>query len=130
MPEVAITLLERLPVGQIRGTVRGAGAAPVRAEVHVEPLGAVLNVAEDGTFVLDVVPGRYQVTIVADARTYRVLGAHLVGPRASDLVAELVLAIELGASAEDLARTMHAHPSLPEAVRDAALAVAKRPIHI
>jgi dihydrolipoamide dehydrogenase len=71
-----------------------------------------------------------QVTLVADARTDRLLGAHIVGPRASDLIAEPVLAIEMGASAEDLARTVHAHPTLPEAVREAALAVAKRPIHI
>lgn len=70
-----------------------------------------------------------QVTIVADAKTDRVLGAHIVGPRASDLVAEMVLAIELGASAEDVARTVHAHPTLPEAVKEAALAVARRAIH-
>ncbi len=71
-----------------------------------------------------------QVKLVADAQTDRLLGAHIVGPRASDLIAELVLAIELGASAEDVARTVHAHPTLPEAVKQAALAVAGRPIHI
>ena len=70
-----------------------------------------------------------QVKIVADAKTDRILGAHVVGPRASDLVAELVLALELGASAEDVARTVHAHPTLPEAVKEAALAVAKRALH-
>jgi dihydrolipoamide dehydrogenase len=70
-----------------------------------------------------------QVKIVADAKTDRILGAHIVGPRASDLVAELVLAIEMGASAEDVARTVHAHPTLPEAVKEAALAVARRAIH-
>ncbi len=71
-----------------------------------------------------------QVKIVADASTDRILGAHIVGPRASDLIAELVVAMELGASAEDIARSVHAHPTLPEAVKEAALAVAKRPIHI
>ena len=71
-----------------------------------------------------------QVTILAHAETDRVLGAHIVGPRASDLIAELVLAIELGASAEDVARTVHAHPTLPEAVKEAALAVDGRAIHI
>ncbi len=71
-----------------------------------------------------------QVKIVADARTDRILGAHILGPRASDLIAELTLAMELGASAEDVARSVHAHPTLPEAVKEAALAVAKRPIHI
>lgn len=71
-----------------------------------------------------------QVKIVADGRTDRVLGAHILGPRASDLIAELALAMALGASAEDLARTVHAHPTLPEAVKEAALAVAGRSIHI
>src|SRR5262245_7658531 len=71
-----------------------------------------------------------QVTIVADAATDRVLGAHILVPRASDLIAEVATAMELGASAEDIARSVHAHPTLPEAVKEAALAVAKRPIHI
>ncbi len=70
-----------------------------------------------------------QVRIIADARTDRILGAHILGPRASDLIAELTLALEFEASAEDLARTVHAHPTLPEAVREAALAVAGRSIH-
>jgi dihydrolipoamide dehydrogenase len=71
-----------------------------------------------------------QVKLLADARTDRILGAHIVGPRASDLIAELALAMELGASAEDVARSVHAHPTLPEAVKEAALAVGKRAIHI
>jgi dihydrolipoamide dehydrogenase len=71
-----------------------------------------------------------QVKIVADAATDRVLGAHIVGPHASTLIAELVVAMELGASAEDLARTVHAHPTLPEAVKEAALAVGGRALHI
>jgi dihydrolipoamide dehydrogenase len=69
-----------------------------------------------------------QVKILADAATDRIVGAHVFGPRASDLIAELVLAMEMGASAEDVARTVHAHPTLPEAVKEAALAVAKRAI--
>jgi dihydrolipoamide dehydrogenase len=71
-----------------------------------------------------------QVKILADARTDRILGAHIVGPRASDLIAELAVAMELGASAEDIARSVHAHPTLPEAVKEAALAVGRRAIHI
>jgi dihydrolipoamide dehydrogenase len=71
-----------------------------------------------------------QVKLIADAATDRLLGAHILGPRASDLIAELAVAMELGASAEDIARSVHAHPTLPEAVKEAALAVAKRPIHI
>jgi dihydrolipoamide dehydrogenase len=71
-----------------------------------------------------------QVTIVADARTDRIVGAHILGPRASDLIAEVAFAMEMGASAEDIARSVHAHPTLPEAVKEAALAVAGRAIHI
>ena len=69
------------------------------------------------------------VKIVADARTDRVLGVHILGARASDLIAEAVLALEFGASAEDLARTCHAHPTLSEAVREAALVVEGRGLH-
>jgi len=71
-----------------------------------------------------------QVKLVADAGTDRLLGAHIVGARASDMIAELVVAMELGASAEDVARSVHAHPTLPEAVKEAALGVAGRAIHI
>ena len=69
------------------------------------------------------------VKIIAHAKTDRLLGVHLVGPRVSDLVAEAVTAFELHASAEDLARTVHAHPTLSEVVKEAALAVDKRAIH-
>jgi dihydrolipoamide dehydrogenase len=71
-----------------------------------------------------------QVKMLADAKTDRILGAHILGPRASDLIAEVATAMELGASAEDVARSVHAHPTLPEAVREAALGVAKRSINI
>ncbi len=70
------------------------------------------------------------VKVLADARTDRILGVHILGPRASDLIAEAALAIEFGASAEDVARTPHAHPTLPEALKEAALGVAKRAINI
>ena len=71
-----------------------------------------------------------QVKIVADAKTDRILGAHIVGPRASDMIAELAVAMEFSASAEDIARSVHAHPTLAEAVKEAALGVGKRAIHI
>jgi len=71
-----------------------------------------------------------QVKVLADAKTDRLIGAHILGPRASDLIAELAVAIEFGASAEDIARSVHAHPTLPEAVKEAALAAGKRAIHI
>jgi dihydrolipoamide dehydrogenase len=70
------------------------------------------------------------VKILADAATDRVLGVHIIGPNAGDLIAELALAMEFGASAEDIARTCHAHPTLNETVKEAALAVDGRPIHI
>ena len=70
------------------------------------------------------------VKILADAKTDKVLGAHIIGAHAGDMIEELALAIEFGASAEDIARTSHAHPTLTEAVKEAALAVDGRPIHI
>ncbi len=70
------------------------------------------------------------VKILADAQNDRVVGIHILGPRASDLIAEATLAMEFGASAEDIARAVHAHPTLPEAMKEAALAVDKRAIHI
>jgi len=70
------------------------------------------------------------VKILADARTDRIVGVHILGPRASDLIAEPTLAMEFDASAEDVARSVHAHPTLPEAIREAALAVGKRALHI
>ncbi|MBK7791169.1 MAG: dihydrolipoyl dehydrogenase [Betaproteobacteria bacterium] len=70
------------------------------------------------------------VKILADAATDRILGVHVVGPYASELIAEGVVAMEFGASSEDLARICHAHPSLSEATREAALAVDKRALNI
>ncbi|HEY1859366.1 MAG TPA: dihydrolipoyl dehydrogenase [Gemmataceae bacterium] len=69
------------------------------------------------------------VKVIADAKTDRLLGVHIIGPRASDLIAEAVSVLEFGGSAEDIARTCHAHPTLSEAVREAALAVDGRSIH-
>jgi dihydrolipoamide dehydrogenase len=70
------------------------------------------------------------VKILADAKTDRVLGVHIVGADAGNMIAEAAIAMEFGASSEDIARTCHAHPTLPEAIKEAALAVAKRAIHI
>jgi dihydrolipoamide dehydrogenase len=70
-----------------------------------------------------------RVKILADARTDRVLGVHIIGPRAGDLIAEAVAAIAFGASSEDIARVCHAHPTLAEALKEAALAVDGRAIH-
>ena len=69
------------------------------------------------------------VKILAKEKTDKILGVHIVGPHAGDMIAEMVLAMEFGASSEDIARTCHAHPTYSEAIKEAALAVDKRPIH-
>ena len=69
------------------------------------------------------------VKILADMNTDKVLGVHIIGPHCGDMIAEMALAMEFGASAEDIARTCHAHPTHTEAIKEAALAVDKRPIH-
>ncbi len=66
------------------------------------------------------------VKIITDSRTDKIIGGHIVGPRASELLGEIVIAMEFGGSAEDLARSFHAHPTLNEVIREAALAVDKR----
>ena len=69
------------------------------------------------------------VKILANAETDKVLGVHIIGPHSGDMIAEMALAMEFGASSEDIARTCHAHPTHTEAIKEAALAVDKRPIH-
>ena len=69
------------------------------------------------------------VKILADSKTDKVLGVHMIGPHAGEMIAEMSLAMEFGASSEDIARTCHAHPTFSEAVKEAALAVDKRTIH-
>ncbi|RYZ02790.1 MAG: dihydrolipoyl dehydrogenase [Myxococcales bacterium] len=71
-----------------------------------------------------------RVKILAHAQTDRILGVHVIGPRAGDLIAEAAVAIEFSASAEDIARSSHAHPTLAEAMKEAAMAVDRRAIHI
>jgi dihydrolipoamide dehydrogenase len=67
---------------------------------------------------------------VIDARTDKVLGAQIMGPHASDLIHEVAVAMKLGATAEDIATTIHAHPSLPEAIMEAAEAAHGKAIHV
>ena len=69
------------------------------------------------------------VKILADKKTDKILGVHIIGPHCGDMIAEMALAMEFGANAEDIARTCHAHPTHTEAIKEAALAVEKRPIH-
>jgi dihydrolipoamide dehydrogenase len=70
------------------------------------------------------------VKVLADAKTDRILGVHMIGPYASELISEAVVAMEFGASSEDIARIVHAHPTLSEALHEAALAVDKRTINL
>ena len=74
--------------------------------------------------------GEGLIKIIGDAKTDRLLGVHILGAHASDLIAEAVVAMEFASSVEDLARSFHAHPTLPEAMKEAALSVEKRAIHM
>ena len=69
------------------------------------------------------------VKILADQSTDKVLGVHIIGPHAGEMIAEMAVAMEFGASSEDIARTCHAHPTFSEAIKEAALSVDKRQIH-
>lgn len=69
------------------------------------------------------------VKILADKKTDKILGAHIIGPNAGEMISEAVIAIEYGASSEDLARTCHAHPTLSEAFKEACMATHDKPIH-
>ena len=120
IPNVVYTFPELASVGigedeaVRRGHTVAVGTFPFTANARAKALGETEG----------------QVKIVADAKTDRVLGVTILGPRASDMIAEPTIAMEFSASSEDIARTVHAHPTLPEAVREAALAVAKRTINI
>ncbi len=120
IPSVVYTQPEIAWVGETeqglkaRGIAYRSGVFPFAASGRARALG------DSGGF----------IKLLADAETDRILGAHMIGPRCSELVAEAVLAMELGASAEDIALTMFAHPTLSEAFHEAALAVDGRPIHI
>ncbi len=119
IPAVIFTQPEIAAVGKTEDELQAAkadyrkGIFPFRANGRARTLGQV-----DG-----------KVKILADAKTDRILGVHIIGPRAGDLIAEATAAITFGASAEDLARTCHAHPTLPEAIKEAALAVDGRAIN-
>jgi dihydrolipoyl dehydrogenase len=112
-PELASVGLSEEDAAQ-RGLAVAVGTFPFTANARAR----CMNESEGG------------VKILADAKTDRIVGLHILGPRASDLIAEAAVAVEFGASAEDLARSVHAHPTLPEAVKEAALAVGRRPLNI
>lgn len=119
LPSVVYTFPELASVGlteveaQARGAAVRVGKFPLAANGRARCLDAT-----DGL-----------VKVVGDARTDRLLGVHILAARASDLIAEGVVAIEFAASVEDLALSVHAHPTLPEAIKEASLAALKRAIH-
>ncbi|MBV9557009.1 MAG: FAD-dependent oxidoreductase, partial [Pseudolabrys sp.] len=120
IPAVVYTMPEIASVGKTEEELKAAGIAYNAGKFPFTANGrAKANQQTDGF-----------VKILADATTDKVLGVHIVGSDAGNMIAEAVLGMEFGASAEDIARTCHAHPTLPEAVKEAALAVAKRAIHM
>jgi len=120
IPSVVYTWPEVASVGKSEDQLKRDGVEYNKGSFPFRANGRALAMAsEDGL-----------VKILADKRTDRVLGVHIMGPWASDLISEAVTVMEFGGSAEDMARTVHAHPTLPEAVREAALDVGGRSIHV
>src|SRR6266571_1212834 len=120
IPNVVYTYPEIASVGKSEDELKAAGLAYNVGKFPFTANGrAKVNLQTDGF-----------VKILADAKTDRVLGVHIVGPDAGNMIAEAAVAMEFGAAAEDIARTCHAHPTLTEAVKEAALAVGKRAIHM
>jgi dihydrolipoamide dehydrogenase len=120
VPNVVYTAPEIACVGKTEEEAKAAGHAVAVGKFPFTANGrAKVNLTTEGF-----------VKIVADAGTDRVLGVHIIGADAGNMIAEAAVAMEFGAAAEDIARTCHAHPTLSEAIKEAALAVGKRAIHI
>jgi dihydrolipoamide dehydrogenase len=120
IPGVVYTWPEAASVGKTEEQLKAEGIAYKTGKFPFSANGRARAMAMTDGF----------VKILADAATDRILGAHILGANAGDLIAEIVVGMEFGAAAEDIARTCHAHPTLNEAVKEAALAVAGRAIHI
>ncbi|MCB9786039.1 MAG: dihydrolipoyl dehydrogenase [Deltaproteobacteria bacterium] len=119
IPSVIYTHPEIASVGRTQEQLEEAGVAFKRGRYKFNHNGRAMALGDRTGL----------VKILAHAETGRILGAHVLGARAGDLIAEIVLAIEMGATAEDVARTVHAHPTLSEIVREAVLDVDRRSIH-
>jgi len=120
IPGVVYTHPEVANVGQTEEQLKAAGIAYKVGKFPFSANGRARAMNETEGF----------VKILADAATDRVLGCHIIGPEAGTLIAEVVTTIEFGGSAEDIGRVCHAHPTLSETVKEAALAVDGRPVHI
>jgi dihydrolipoamide dehydrogenase len=119
IPNVIYTAPELAQVGKTEEELKAAGVPVKVGRFYFAANGRAKSLGEEEGL----------VKVIAHAETDRLLGVHIVGPRASDMIAEAALAMEFKASAEDLARTCHAHPTLSEALKEAALAVDKQAIH-
>jgi len=120
IPAVVYTMPEIASVGKSEEELKAAGVAYNVGKFPFTANGrAKANQQTDGF-----------VKVIADAKTDRVLGVHIIGSDAGNMIAEAAIVMEFGGAAEDIARTCHAHPTLPEAVKEAAMAVAKRAIHM
>jgi dihydrolipoamide dehydrogenase len=111
IPFIAYTWPEAASVGLTEAQVKERGISYVKSTYPFTGNGRALCMGETEGF----------VKIIAHKKTNRILGVHILGPRASDMIAECVLAMEFGASAEDLARTVHGHPTLSETIHEAAM---------
>ena len=120
IPGVVYTWPEIAAVGKTEEELKKAGIAYKTGKFPFSANGRARAMGDTEGF----------VKILADAASDRVLGVHIIGPEAGTIIAEAAMAIEFGASSEDIARTCHAHPTLNETVKEAALAVDGRPIHI
>jgi dihydrolipoamide dehydrogenase len=120
IPNVIYTFPEVATVGKSEEDLKAAGVGYKVGKFPMTANGrAKLNKTTEGF-----------IKILADAKTDRILGVHMIAAQASEMIAEAAVIMEFGGSAEDLARTCHAHPTLTEAVKEAAMAVAKRTIHM
>jgi dihydrolipoamide dehydrogenase len=120
IPNVIYTYPEVASVGRTEEELKEAGIAFAAGKFPFTANGrAKVNKTTEGF-----------VKVLADAKTDRILGVHMIGPNVGELIAEAAMIMEFGGAAEDLARTCHAHPTLSEAVKEAALGVAKRSIHM
>jgi len=119
LPGICYTWPEVASVGKTEEQLKSEGAAYSVGKFNFLANGRARCMDETDGF----------VKILADQKTGRVLGVHIVGPRASDLISEAVTAMTFGSTAEDIAMTFHAHPTLSEALKEAALDVMKRAIH-
>jgi dihydrolipoamide dehydrogenase len=120
VPAVIFTSPEMASVGMLADEAKEAGHEVVVGQFPFAASGRAMSLMETEGF----------VKVVADAKTDEVLGVQMVGPEVTELIAEATLAIEMGATSEDIARTIHAHPTLPEAFMEASEAVHKMAVHI